>query len=783
MTTTPSQKAVPSELPQDLKFNSGKIDEFVTSMGWSYIDRFGMKHYTIEGITYLAQQVMNAFGYITLTGVDFDTGATVSTPNEVLFNPADNSYYKWTGPFASGGKVVPVNSTPQSAGGIGPGKWLSVGDASAREYINENFKHKITQLAEFSDISTYSPLTGEIVEINGKQFLTSDTRSMNAAVPTILLGNGKYAIPYKGTVTGLAYRFDEDAYITNPAFDGTNNYQGLEVDVTAGTIFYTRVTTPGATVETCTMYEQEFDSTSMTAGEIVKTVPLVPMGHGDYFAVVRNADGTRTILFGKPQSATFGVTKITKMDWDVTTPVSTVTDLLDFTGSQYPARTNITWGEEGQFNIHAVNHSLFDCAAEDVLAGVFKPLKTVEDTVVSNAGLIIIPSQNIKKAPVGGLYYAVGGYNARVSRGCYLGITDAVGNQRLAQELYRNYATTTVYEPETVTWMWDATLNRYKTVVGLYDFGGSKMLLSSIDSGTKVNTPTVVGPGFKRIAEADNIAPQWQGNSILMQYPGRLGAQQGICPGSISTDPTDIANFNPFLFQINNYSHGAGGRYGSRIRYGSSLTDWMELLIDGAGDTAVGKGMRIIASGGIPVAQFAPDGSWIGGLRPAVGTAPLAQLNVTAPSSKIAIRASASTGLPAYHNASNGPTVTGTTAFAAGLYNETSLVYTELLRATSANYTWNVPAASARWLKEDFDYDYVTGLEFINALKPLAYTWRDTKQRRIGFVADEVPDELAIGRDEEGRASGVWDMAIIAHLVKSVQQLSMEVEDLKRSTK
>ena len=50
MSTQPTQDPVPSELPRDLKFNAGKIDEFVTSMGWTYTDRFGNKHYTIEGI-------------------------------------------------------------------------------------------------------------------------------------------------------------------------------------------------------------------------------------------------------------------------------------------------------------------------------------------------------------------------------------------------------------------------------------------------------------------------------------------------------------------------------------------------------------------------------------------------------------------------------------------------------------------------------------------------------------------------------------------------------------
>ncbi|WP_259364276.1 tail fiber/spike domain-containing protein [Enterobacter kobei] len=132
MATTPTQNSVPSESPIDLKFNAGKIDEYVTSMGWTYTDRLGQKHYTIEGNNYLAQQAMAAFGYVILTGKTFTTGATINSPNEVLLNTADGEYYKWTGSFASGPKVVPANSTPASTGGIGPGLWIGVGDASLR---------------------------------------------------------------------------------------------------------------------------------------------------------------------------------------------------------------------------------------------------------------------------------------------------------------------------------------------------------------------------------------------------------------------------------------------------------------------------------------------------------------------------------------------------------------------------------------------------------------------------------------------------------------------------
>lgn len=157
MATQPTNLPVPSESARDLKFNAGKIDEFVTSMGWTYTDRFGNKHYTIEGIIYLAQQVMNAFGYVTLTDVTFTTGATLNNPNEVLFNEADNSYYKWTGSFASGPKVVPENSTPESTGGIGPGKWLNVGDAALRSQLASEDNSQGDAL-----VTVKQPVTGAI---------------------------------------------------------------------------------------------------------------------------------------------------------------------------------------------------------------------------------------------------------------------------------------------------------------------------------------------------------------------------------------------------------------------------------------------------------------------------------------------------------------------------------------------------------------------------------------------------------------------------------------------
>lgn len=138
MATTPTQDAVPSESPRDLKFNAGKIDEFVTSESLVYTDRKGCQHYTISGINYNAQQAINSFGYVTLVGVSFTTGATINQQNEVLLSTSNGEYYKWTGSLASGPKVVPANSTPESAGGIGVGKWIGVGDASLRGELEKN---------------------------------------------------------------------------------------------------------------------------------------------------------------------------------------------------------------------------------------------------------------------------------------------------------------------------------------------------------------------------------------------------------------------------------------------------------------------------------------------------------------------------------------------------------------------------------------------------------------------------------------------------------------------
>lgn len=130
MATQPTNLPVPSESPRDLKFNAGKIDEFVTSRELKYIDRFGGEHYTIEGISQLSKEAIASFGYITMDS--FEGGNTLTLPNQVLRLEATGEYYRWDGTFP---KTVPAASTPESTGGIGVGAWLSVGDATLRAML------------------------------------------------------------------------------------------------------------------------------------------------------------------------------------------------------------------------------------------------------------------------------------------------------------------------------------------------------------------------------------------------------------------------------------------------------------------------------------------------------------------------------------------------------------------------------------------------------------------------------------------------------------------------
>ncbi|AJB61676.1 hypothetical protein [Enterobacter hormaechei] len=130
MATQPTNLPVPSESYRDLKYNAGKIDEFVTSLVNTYIDRFGHEHYTIEGLRWLAQQAIAQYGWILIDS--FQDGADITLPNQALRDDDTGEYYRWDGALP---KHVDAGSTPDTSGGVGVGAWIGIGDASLRAML------------------------------------------------------------------------------------------------------------------------------------------------------------------------------------------------------------------------------------------------------------------------------------------------------------------------------------------------------------------------------------------------------------------------------------------------------------------------------------------------------------------------------------------------------------------------------------------------------------------------------------------------------------------------
>ncbi|WP_250900533.1 hypothetical protein [Enterobacter cloacae] len=123
MATTPTQFPVPSESYRDLKYNAGKIDEFVTSLDNTYADRFGNEHYTIEGLKQVALKQINSLGWNLIS--TFQDGGTVNNPGDLLQDTTSYVWYRWDD-LDTFPKTVHSGSTPSTAGGVGEGKWQPV---------------------------------------------------------------------------------------------------------------------------------------------------------------------------------------------------------------------------------------------------------------------------------------------------------------------------------------------------------------------------------------------------------------------------------------------------------------------------------------------------------------------------------------------------------------------------------------------------------------------------------------------------------------------------------
>lgn len=91
---------------------------------------------------------------LTLVAGSFEEGATVNSKTDAVWHIAGGQCYTWDG--ATSPKTVPVKSTPTSTGGVGPGKWLSVGDAVLRTDLKAIDGINLIGGALYTDIRGYA---------------------------------------------------------------------------------------------------------------------------------------------------------------------------------------------------------------------------------------------------------------------------------------------------------------------------------------------------------------------------------------------------------------------------------------------------------------------------------------------------------------------------------------------------------------------------------------------------------------------------------------------------
>lgn len=219
MATQPTQNSVPSESPRDLKFNAGKIDEFVTSLVNTYVDRFGNEHYTIEGLRWLAQQAIAQFGWVLLES--FQDGADITIPNQALRDEDTGEYYRWDGALP---KHVDAGSTPATSGGVGVGAWVGIGDASLRAMLATvagagmiGSAHRGTLASDLNAIDRRPDGYGNSISAvlaNGDDVEINKDISISSAT---MIDSGKYVIGAGGTITettGLAAVLRVDGFGT-----------------------------------------------------------------------------------------------------------------------------------------------------------------------------------------------------------------------------------------------------------------------------------------------------------------------------------------------------------------------------------------------------------------------------------------------------------------------------------------------------------------------------------------------------------------------------------------
>ncbi|WP_157846146.1 tail fiber/spike domain-containing protein [Enterobacter sichuanensis] len=190
MTTYATNNPLGSTDPRDLYDNSQNFDHLsVDRENETWPDRLGNDRLTWHGIEKMSTEAISAYGWITLES--FQDGADITLPNQALRDEVTGEYYRWDGALP---KHVDAGSTPASSGGVGPGKWLSIGDSSLRSaLLNKIIDSNNKAYGTLYRTLKYFGAAGDGVTDDTAALLAADAYSISSGEP-IRVTSGIYKI-------------------------------------------------------------------------------------------------------------------------------------------------------------------------------------------------------------------------------------------------------------------------------------------------------------------------------------------------------------------------------------------------------------------------------------------------------------------------------------------------------------------------------------------------------------------------------------------------------------
>ena len=117
----------------------------------------------------------------------------------------------------------------------------------------------------------------------------------------------------------------------------------------------------------------------------------------------------------------------------------------------------------------------------------------------------------------------------------------------------------------------------------------------------------------------------------------------------------------------------------------------------------------------------------------------------------------------------------------ADAFNKFNFIYQGSLLADINSSSGAYTALSDVNKKKDFEYSTI-GLNEILGLKPTLYRMKsdnETSDKHLGFIAQQVKEFIPQAYVENGDFIGLQDRPIVAALVKAVQELKAELDELK----